>query len=209
MYDSDYFNWQKNIGAFGGVANLFKFKDYIQQADSVLDFGCGGGYLLKNIDCTQKLGVEINDVARAQANENGIKTYKYLEDVPDGFATVVISNHALEHVECPFNILKSLLNKMHPDGKAIFVVPHQRADEAYHDNDINQHLYTWNPLTLGNLFKAAGYVNICVDVIRHKWPYRYREIYSILGQKGFDTICQVYALYKRNYQIRVFAERPK
>lgn len=26
-YSEDYFNWQKNIGAFGGMANLFKFNN--------------------------------------------------------------------------------------------------------------------------------------------------------------------------------------
>lgn len=46
-YDAEYFNWQKNIGAFGGWANSFKFKNSISKSDTVIDFGCGGGFLLK------------------------------------------------------------------------------------------------------------------------------------------------------------------
>lgn len=45
-YNEDYFNWQKNIGLFGGWANSTKFEQYITKEDDVLDFGCGGGYLL-------------------------------------------------------------------------------------------------------------------------------------------------------------------
>ena len=30
-YNVDYFNWQKNIGAFGGMANLFKFNNHINK----------------------------------------------------------------------------------------------------------------------------------------------------------------------------------
>ena len=49
-YDDAYFSWQKTIGEFGGWACLTMFADYIKPADRVLDFGCGGGYLLSRID---------------------------------------------------------------------------------------------------------------------------------------------------------------
>ena len=50
-YDDDYFDWQSEAGEFGGWANQTKFIKYISKDDVVLDFGCGGGYLLKNLDC--------------------------------------------------------------------------------------------------------------------------------------------------------------
>ena len=50
-YNEKYFNdYQKKIGEFGGIANTFKFKKYIKASDSILDFGCGGGFLLKNLE---------------------------------------------------------------------------------------------------------------------------------------------------------------
>ena len=45
----DYFDFQASIGEFGGWANVTKFSDYVAPGDTVLDFGCGGGYLLKNL----------------------------------------------------------------------------------------------------------------------------------------------------------------
>ncbi len=206
-YDADYFNWQKNVGAFGGMANLFKFVAFIRPTDTVLDFGCGGGYLLHHITCQAKAGIEISATARAEAQRLGLTVYEFPKDVPDDFATVIVSNHALEHVECPLDILRALRPKLKPGGKAVFVVPHQGPDESYRPGDINQHLYTWNPLTLGNLFYAAGYTNIHADAIRHKWPPNYTRWYVRLGPRGFDRLARLYARYKHNYQIRVVAER--
>lgn len=64
-YDNEYYNnYQREIGEFGGKANIFKFKKYISTNDSVLDFGCGGGFLLNNLDYKYKVGIEINPITR-------------------------------------------------------------------------------------------------------------------------------------------------
>src|SRR4051812_32008543 len=94
-YDAQYFQWQKQIGDFGGWANLPKFTPHIKPTDEVLDFGCGGGYLLKNIDCKRKLGVEINAHARSVARDNGVEVFASLNEVPASSVDVVISNHCL------------------------------------------------------------------------------------------------------------------
>ncbi len=71
-YDSKYFKWQSSIGEFGGWANMSKFTEYINRDDVVLDFGCGGGYLLNNLSCKEKHGIEINESAAEIAKKNGI-----------------------------------------------------------------------------------------------------------------------------------------
>lgn len=42
------------------VGLIKKYTGYISKEDVVFDFGCGGGFLLKNIECKKKIGVEIN-----------------------------------------------------------------------------------------------------------------------------------------------------
>jgi len=206
-YSKDYFNWQKNIGAFGGYANLFKFQKHIKTADNVIDFGSGGGYLLKNIKCKDKIGIEINDEARNEAKKIGIRSVKTIDEVKNNYANVVISNHALEHVKNPLEVLEKLKLKLKSKGKIILVVPHQKAKEKYKINDVNNHLYTWNPLILGNLFNEAGYKVLAVRKIRNMWPPYYQKINKYLGSYLFGIICKIYAIYKKNYQIKIIAEK--
>jgi SAM-dependent methyltransferase len=206
-YDRSYFDWQKEIGSFGGWAELIKFECFIKPEMNVIDFGCGGGYLLNKINCKEKIGVEINDVARKNLDGFGIKSFKYLQDVPDNWADCVISNHALEHIQAPFNHILLLKEKLRKGGKIIFVVPNDSC--KYKPNDINQHLYSWSPMNIGNLFKDAGYNVIESKEIIHRWPPYYYKIAKIFGGRIFHMVCIIYGYIKRHSysQVRVVAEK--
>lgn len=206
-YGEEYFDFQKKIGSFGGKANLFKFEEFINITDTVVDFGCGGGYLLSNINCKRKIGVEVNPFARREAVAQGIYVVDNIDALDDKVADVIISNHALEHVDGPLDALKSLYSKLKVNGKIIFVVPHQDTKDEYDPGDKNNHLYTWNQMTLGNLFSKAGYKVLRSEAFQHQWPLDYVDIYSQYGQEEFHKRCREYAVDNDNYQIRVVATR--
>ena len=42
---------------------------------AVLDFGCGGGYLLHNLTCAEKAGIEVNPAAIEDARAKGLTIY--------------------------------------------------------------------------------------------------------------------------------------
>lgn len=208
-YDADYFNWQKNIGAFGALANRFLFAQYVGPDDRVVDLGCGGGFTLHDLPAKEKAGVDINSAARESAAGFGLQVYAAVEELPDRWATVVISNHALEHVTAPLDTLRALHAKVAPGGRLVLVVPHDLASEKWVPGDINQHLYTWNPMTLGNLVAAAGYDVVRVEVIRHCWWEDDVGLYKLLGERLFYLRCRLMAYLTRNYQLRVVARRPE
>ena len=206
-YEENYFNWQKNIGAFGGTANLFKFKKYINNDYKIIDFGSGGGFLLSNIDAKEKLGIEINPVARENANKFGITTYDSSNKIEDNWADLIISNHALEHVKEPLTELQNLYKKLKPDGKIVFVTPHEKRNR-YKTNDINAHLYTWSEMNLGNLFTEAGFKVIEVREIKHKWPPFFSVIFKIFGKPVFHFTCRIWGLISnRISQVRIVATK--
>jgi SAM-dependent methyltransferase len=196
-YDARYFAWQRRIGEFGGRVNPFKFRDYIQPTDRVLEFGCGGGYLLANLKCQDRAGIEVNPSAIEVAKSNGILCYTNTEQVSDEWADVIISHSALEHVSRPLDELIALRRKLRRGGLIVFFVPCEAADWLYKSGDINQHLYTWSPMSLGNLFASAGFHVTRVDVIRHAWPPGSPALFRLIGEPGFRLVARLYWLVRR------------
>ena len=90
----------------------------------------------------------------------------------------------------------------------MFVTPYEK-DYPWKPNDINQHLYTWSAMNLGNLFTLAGYKVEKVEEIRHSWPPNYLQLRKWLGATGFDMACRIWARYKTYLsQVRLVATKP-
>lgn len=202
-YNEEYFEWQKKVGAFGGKANLFKFEDFIEQSSDILDFGCGGGYLLNSIVTNgNKYGVEINPIAREEAEKYGIICYSDIYSVPDNLVDVIISNHALEHVDNPSEYIKQMKRILRNGGRMVLVVPHE-VSARINCEDVNMHLYTWSPQNFYNLLKFNQVEIEMVERIYHAWPHKhFFLIQRIFGWRMFHIICRFYAHFKHQYQVR-------
>ncbi|MGL5032830.1 MAG: class I SAM-dependent methyltransferase [Microcystaceae cyanobacterium] len=209
-YDKDYFDWQAPIGEFGGWANMSKFADFISSDSRVLDFGCGGGFLLKNINCAKKVGVEVNFSAMEVARNNGAEVFRSVAEVPDNYVNVIISTNALEHTLQPLEELKMLYQKLEAGGKIIFVVPCESINMSYDPNNIDHHLYSWSPMCLGNLFSEAGFSVIESKAYIHKWPPKYKAIAKYGGRNVFEIACRIYGRINNSWsQVKVIAEKKK
>lgn len=210
-YDADYFNWQKNIGAFGGKANSFKFVNSIKPHDTVLDFGCGGGFLLSNIDCKRKIGIEPNIATKETLQKFDIEHFENslqcIELLGSSSVDVIISNHALEHTLNPLEEIKTLHTLLKEGGIAHFFIPLDSIKYAYNPDDINYHLFSWSPQNLGNLFKEAGFQVLHVGPYHHKWPPHFEKI-AKLGWPIFHLACRIYARIERKwFQVELIAKK--
>ncbi len=208
-YDAQYFEWQKSIGSFGGWANSYKFQGTIKPNDTVIDFGCGGGFLLANLQCGRRIGIEPNDSAGAEATRNGVTRFENpaaaLAQLGEHVADVIISNHALEHTLNPLEEITSLKRLLKPGGTIHFFVPCDSVDYLYDPKDVNYHLFSWSPQNLGNLFYEAGYKIVHAKPYKHKWPPFYRH-FSHLGWPMFNLLCKLYGRISRNWvQVEVYA----
>lgn len=207
-YDDRYFDWQFPIAEFGGWANQSIFRDYISSDSRVLDFGCAGGFLLKGLNCSKKVGVETNPSAVEVARKNGIEVFNRAEDIPDEYVDVIISNNVLEHTLQPLEELKLLYRKLRAGGKIVFVVPCESIRMSYRPNDINHHLYSWSPMSIGNLFTEAGFSVLESKPYMRKWPPAYRLIAKVGGRKLFELACSIYGRLERSWlQVRIVAEK--
>lgn len=191
-YDEAHFAAKQEEWRFSGLADVIKFAPFIGPEDRVLDFGCRGGDLLANLTCRERLGIEASDRSRRDCNGSGIRAVATIDDVPDQWADVLISHHALEHVAAPYEALIKLRRKIRLDGKVIFVVPCESVHLPYDPEDPHCHLFTWNPLNLANLFKVAGYRVLSAQPYFHRWPPKGPMLQRWLGWKVFHALSAVY-----------------
>jgi SAM-dependent methyltransferase len=123
-YGRGYFGRPSAIEEFGGYANQSKFiEDISNKSSIVLDFSCGGGFLLRSLNCDKKVGVEVNAPANETGKIKGVEVSRSATEVPDDCANVIISSNALEHTLYPLEELKSLFNNLKVGGKIIFYSP--------------------------------------------------------------------------------------
>lgn len=92
------------------------------QSHTVADFGAGGGHILASLNVSQRIVVEINEIARQGMEEmypNMIQKYKYPEDVPNDSIDILLTTSAIEHFECPLTELREMARKVKIGGKVV------------------------------------------------------------------------------------------
>lgn len=207
-YDSSYFAWQCSRGELSASLDRWKFEPFIGKDDVVLDFGCGGGYMLASLDCKDRYGIEINPAARAEAAKR-LKPFASLDELPgDVTFDAIISHHALEHVDDPLGTLSALRSHLKPGGMCVVVVPCDvwwgKEQGRFSKEDINQHLYTWTPLSLGNLLTRAGYSVHESGLLCHRWPPKV-SITSKLPAPIVDLLARLWSGMTFSRQVRAVA----
>ena len=182
----------------------------LKPGQKILDFGCGGGYLLKNINetNTKLFGVEVNKEAKKIAKTNGVKVFSNSNLLPANYFDLIISNHALEHTDNPLLELKNLHKSLKKNGQICIVVPLDNKSYSYKKNDINFHFFSWSPMNLGNILTRAGFDVIESSIFFYKWPPYYFFIKRIMPWFFFNLLCKIYSrIDTRSYQTRCLAKK--
>ncbi len=187
-----------------------KFAPHISSDDKVLDFGCGGGWILRQLDCADRLGVELNEAAHTYCRENGIQVVHTLDEVNDGEFDVAISNHCLEHVPCPVEALRCICDQLRPGGRLILALPLDdwRVQKDYTGADIDHHLHTWTPRLLANTLVEAGFKVDRIKVLTYAWFPGWRRALDLLPRWLFDSLCWAMAATKKRRQLLAVAHKP-
>jgi SAM-dependent methyltransferase len=205
-----YFEWQSHIGQLGGELNLPKFDRYVAPDDVVLDFGCGGGYLLERLPGARKLGVEVNNDAQAAARARGIEVVTTLGEVAEGTIDVAISNHALEHTLRPYDELRGLWRVLKSGRRLVLWLPLDdwRATRRA-ASDPSRHFHTWTPATLRNLLEEVGFEVETCRVVTYAWSLRLAPLRHVLPPPLFHLLCRGVAVARRRRQLAAIARKPE
>jgi SAM-dependent methyltransferase len=208
-YDADYFTWQNHLADFKATLKARRLAPYVQPTDTVIDFGAAGGAMLASLPGAVKIGVEINDVARAAAARDfGLDMRKALDEVPDETADVIVSNHTLEHLSSPFDALRQLRPKLKPEGRLVLVLPiddwRARDSRTWRPDDINRHFYTWTPMNLGNLLDEAGFEPRELRII-HRTTMRFTDRVMWLPDWAFDKLAWSWSHLRHRQQLLAVA----
>jgi SAM-dependent methyltransferase len=198
-YNDEYFSYQKKMGVFSAEIDLIKYQKHISEEDRILDYGCGAGFLLNQINAKEKFGVEINETAINFGQKTfSLEIKKNIDSFDDNFFDVIISNHCLEHIPDPITILKKINKKLKPGGKIVVYVPCDNYRRKYLDKDIDNHFYSFSPSNLGNCLKQANFKTITSSFTTHRWPPFYIRLKNLLGLKIFNIICHIYGFIDRS-----------
>jgi SAM-dependent methyltransferase len=104
VYDKSWEHWSKQDLSGKDIEKILQS---ITKGCSVLDAGCGDGYLLANLTdkCSMMTGVDVSSTAlqkaRKRLGENVLLIQSFIENLPfaDDSFDAVVSAHTLEHVK--------------------------------------------------------------------------------------------------------------
>ena len=143
--------------AWSHFSDLAYFR-HVMPGDSVLEYGGGlGNNLLTVCKRAHTWMVEPSTIGRELARQESITVASTLSETAGQKFDTVLCRHVLEHLDDPLNTLRTLLEALKANGKLILVVPYESMNDFPVSNDLDHHLYCWNPRTIGNLVSKAGY----------------------------------------------------
>lgn len=188
------------------------FEDVVTPTSTALDFGCGNGGVLQSLAVKRRIGIEISELAAAEAAQCLDEVHERLDEVADESVDVVISCHALEHVDAPADVVREMHRILRPGGLVRILVPCDMpllisSQRRWSTNDPDMHLFGWTPQTLGNLVHIGGFREIDAEMIPDSNGGRLSGLFAP-GTKGRYWASLLKALRTGRFHTCVTARKP-
>jgi SAM-dependent methyltransferase len=196
----------------GQRINLERLLPYLSPADTVLDFGCGTGPIMRLLKehVARIDGLEVNPAAAAMARESGFRVFASLDQIPrDCTYDAIVTNHVLEHVRDVCTTLEVLRSSLRPGGRLVAVLPiddfRTRRSKKWDRNDVDRHLATWTPRLFANVLFEAGFEVSECRVITTAWHPRF---FPLMVPGLSSVVCWATAVALRRRQLLAVGTAP-
>jgi SAM-dependent methyltransferase len=192
--------------AWSECAKKFYFNG-LKERKTIFEFGGAFGYnlfaLKEKHNCNM---LELSEIGRANAKKFGIETYKTLFEVKRKKFDIVLCRHVLEHIAKPLETLITLKKMLKSDGYLVLVLPLEGTFDKPVANDIDFHLFSWNPRTICNLLKYVGF-----STLSYKYQYFNGRriclpIYKIFGPKAYVFSVQFLGWVTRSKELVIVCQ---
>jgi SAM-dependent methyltransferase len=172
--------------AWSCFADQAYFNDIVA-GQTVIEIGGGMGHNLIEVKRrAEVLMVEPSSLGRQQAEKYGISSVGDLSEIEVSRRfDVILLRHVLEHVDHPLELLVKLRDRLTDGGKLIIAVPVESPIMKVSADDLNFHLYGWNPQTLYNLVRRSGFENVSTRFEYYAGRRRLLTVYRRLGGKAY------------------------
>jgi SAM-dependent methyltransferase len=168
--------------AYPWVAKLrsCKFSSEVDEKDTLFEYGIGTGLNISRIRCKKRLGFDVAAHLLPIVESQGITFVRETAEIADESIDNVICHHVLEHTSDPPGALREIHRMLRVNNKLLLFVPYEkeRKYRRYDPVEPNNHLYSWNVQTLGNLVESCGF----------------KVVKGIIGRFGYDRFAAVWAV---------------
>ena len=155
------------------------FQRYIQESDTVLDLGAGYCEFINNIECAEKIAVDLNPELENYADP-GIKSLispiHDLSPIQSDTVDVIFASNIFEHLPDTSTFIQSLeegKRVLRHAGRILILQPNIRILGGKYWDFIDHHL----PLTDRSIVEALSYVGMnVVEVLPRFLPYSTKSL---------------------------------
>ncbi len=135
-----------------------KISPYLSSKDRVFEYGVGSGFNLAALRCRERVGYDLFD-GKQELMRRGIRFCYHTALLPTGRFDAALCMHTLEHAVSPWDVLMEVRRVLRKGGRLIVCVPFEidRSYRRFNPANIHQHVYSWNPQSLGMLLTKVGF----------------------------------------------------